>query len=74
MNFPIPMKKLNSIPNIKVFTILIFLLFTTTAVYTQTIIPFDDDVGDETPTAPIDGLIGLALAAGAWYGIRKLKK
>jgi len=36
-------------------------------------ISFDDDVDDETPAAPIDGLIGLGIAAGAWYGIRKLK-
>ncbi len=36
-------------------------------------ITFDDDVDDEEPAAPIDGLLGLGLAAGAWYGIRKLK-
>ncbi len=36
-------------------------------------ISFDDDVDDQTPTAPIDGLLGLGLAAGAWYGIKKLK-
>jgi hypothetical protein len=36
-------------------------------------IPFDDNVDDNTPAAPIDDLIGLSLAAGAWYGIKKLK-
>lgn len=36
-------------------------------------INFDDDVDDEVPAAPIDGLLGLGLAAGAWYGVRKLK-
>ncbi len=36
-------------------------------------ISFDDDVDDQTPAAPIDGLLGLGIAAGAWYGIKKLK-
>lgn len=35
-------------------------------------IGFDDDIDDETPL-PIDGLLGLGLAAGAWYGIKKIK-
>lgn len=39
----------------------------------QAQITFDDDVDDGTPAAPIDGLLGLGLAAGAFYGIRKLK-
>lgn len=39
----------------------------------QAQITFDDDVDDETPAAPIDGLLGLGIAAGAWYGVRKLK-
>lgn len=34
---------------------------------------FDDDVDDETPAAPIDGLLGLGIAAGALYGAKKLK-
>jgi hypothetical protein len=36
-------------------------------------IGFDDDVDDEVPGAPIDGFIGLGLAAGAYFGYRKLK-
>lgn len=39
----------------------------------QAQITFDDDVDDGTVGAPIDGLLGLGLAAGALYGIRKLK-
>lgn len=35
---------------------------------------FEDDVNDEAPQAPIDGFIGLALAAGAYFGGRELKK
>ncbi len=39
----------------------------------QAQITFDDDVDDSTPAAPIDGLVGLGIAAGALYGIRRLK-
>lgn len=31
---------------------------------------FDDNV-DDTPQAPINGLLGITLAAGAIYGIKK---
>lgn len=40
----------------------------------QAQITFDDDVDDEGPAAPIDGLLGLGLVAGVWYGIKKLKE
>ncbi len=30
-----------------------------------------DNVDDEAPAAPIDGLIGIGLAAGAYFGLRK---
>jgi|AntDeeMinimDraft_5_1070356.scaffolds.fasta_scaffold02945_1 hypothetical protein len=34
---------------------------------------FDDNVDDETPAAPISGLVALGLLAGAGYGIKKIK-
>lgn len=34
----------------------------------------DLDVNDEAPAAPIDGLIGVGLAAGAYFGLRKKRK
>lgn len=34
-------------------------------------IVFPDDVNDETPAAPIDGFVGLGIAAGIYFGIRK---
>jgi len=48
------------------------MLFASGVVQAQ--ITFDDDVDDTTPAAPIDGLIGLGIAAGAFYGVRKIKK
>ncbi|TXK74039.1 hypothetical protein [Mesonia sp. HuA40] len=35
---------------------------------------FDDDVDDETPAAPIDGLVALGFIAGGYLGFRKLRK
>lgn len=34
---------------------------------------FDDNVDDTTPPAPINGLVGIALAVGAYFGAKKLK-
>jgi hypothetical protein len=47
------------------------MLFTSSPVLAQ--IAFNDDVDDTTPAAPIDGLIGLGIAIGAFYGIKKVK-
>lgn len=33
-----------------------------------------DDDGTGTPTTPIDGFVGIVLAAGAYFGARKLRK
>ncbi|MCR9183224.1 MAG: hypothetical protein NXH73_09885 [Flavobacteriaceae bacterium] len=56
--------------------VLTAMLFLATMAYqpVHSQITFDDDVDDEVPGAPIDGLLGLGLAAGAYYGIRKLKR
>lgn len=35
---------------------------------------FPDDVDDETPAAPIDGFISIAVLMGGIIGYRKLKK
>lgn len=35
---------------------------------------FPDDVDDETPAAPIDGLLGLGLAAGTAMAFKKFRK
>ncbi len=67
------MKKLNSYPIQKVliaFTLCFMALSLQTA---EAQIAFDDDVDDEVPAAPIDGFIGLGIAAGAYYGIKKIK-
>lgn len=47
--------------------------FTAKAQSLEEIIGFDDDVRD-VPEAPINGLIGVALVAGAYFGFRKFKK
>jgi len=57
--------------------ILVGMLFTSTLCLAQfdgAPIDFFDNVNDETPAAPIDGLVGLALIAGAFYGAKKINK
>jgi hypothetical protein len=66
------MKKINNLTSKLIFAVAVF-IYALAAQPAQAQISFDDDVDDETPGAPIDGLIGLGIAAGAWYGIRKLK-
>ncbi|WP_309729880.1 PID-CTERM protein-sorting domain-containing protein [Mesonia maritima] len=58
---------------INIVIVLIVLLFST-PIFAQ--LPgFDDNVDDEgTSAAPIDGFVGLALVAGAFYGAKKLKR
>ncbi len=52
------------------FTVCLFIMASTPG---NAQVVFDDDIDDQAPGAPIDGLLGLGLAAGAWYGIKKLK-
>jgi len=66
------MKKINNLTSKIVFAVALF-IFAMAVQPAQAQISFDDDVDDEVPAAPIDGLLGLGIAAGAWYGIKKLK-
>lgn len=66
------MKKLNNLTSKIAFVAALF-IFALAAQPAQAQITFDDDVDDEVPATPIDGLLGLGLAAGAWYGVKKLK-
>lgn len=58
-----------SFKRLKLFTIILALVFTA-GLSAQG--AWDDDV-DDTGAAPIDGGISILLAAGALYGIRKLR-
>jgi hypothetical protein len=64
-----PFKKLKFM-----LTALTMLFITTPAAHSQISWSDGDDVNDETPAAPIDGFIAIALAAGAYFGVRKLRK
>jgi len=66
------MKKINNHTSKIVFAIALF-IYAMAVQPAQAQIGFDDDVDDEVPAAPIDGLLGLGIVAGAWYGVRKLK-
>ncbi|MEP0266650.1 hypothetical protein [Dokdonia sp.] len=57
--------------NIKRLCFLVCIISTLSIATTQAQIIFPDDVNDESPAAPIDGFIGLGIAAGAYFGIRK---
>ncbi len=61
-------------PHKKIIPVLILVFTLGTAMPVQSQISFDDDVDDEAPAAPIDGLLGLGLLAGVYYGIQKLRK
>ncbi|MBB4119468.1 hypothetical protein GGR32_001766 [Mesonia hippocampi] len=58
----------------KIRFIAVLILFLTMPLAYATPPGFPGDVDDETPTSPIDGFIGVAIAAGAVYGIRKLRQ
>lgn len=47
--------------------IMAFLFISSSVLYAQ------DDIPDYDPNIPVDGGIGLLVAAGAFFGIRKLK-
>ncbi len=57
--------------NIKRLCFLVFLISTLSITTTNAQIIFPDDVNDETPAVPIDGFVGLGIAAGIYFGARK---
>lgn len=67
------MKKLNIYPIQKVLIVFTLCFMALSLQTAEAQITFDDDVDDEVPAAPIDGFIGLGIAAGAYYGIKNLK-
>lgn len=71
MNKQLP-KKLKSL-KLNLFIVGLFLGINFSA-HAQLPPGFGDDVDDETPAAPIDGLLGLGLVAGTAIAYRKLKK
>ena len=62
------MKNKYSIKNLCFLVLMLCILSITTA---NAQITFPDDVDDEAPAAPIDGFIGLGVAAGIYFGVRK---
>jgi hypothetical protein len=57
--------------SIKYLYFLVFLISTLSITTANAQIIFPDDVDDETPAAPIDGFVGLGIAAGIYFGTRK---
>ncbi|MFC4633103.1 PID-CTERM protein-sorting domain-containing protein [Dokdonia ponticola] len=60
--------------SIKYLCFLVFLISTFSITTANAQITFPDDVDDETPAAPIDGFVGLGIAAGIYFGVRKRAK
>lgn len=67
------MKKVNRNPIQRVLIVFTLCFMALSLQTAEAQIAFDDDVDDQTPAVPIDGLLGIGLAAGAWYGIKRLK-
>lgn len=57
--------------NIKTIVLIAGLMMMSFSATATTQITFEDDVEDIPPPMPIDGLLGLGLAAGAYIGWRK---
>jgi len=57
----------------KIFTslLIVMIMSVSASIYAQP--GFPTDVDDETPGAPITGLLPLGIALGAYLGYRKLK-
>lgn len=53
---------------------LVFLISTLSITTANAQIIFPDNVDDETPAAPIDGFVGIGIAAGIYFGVRKRTK
>ncbi|WP_299211029.1 hypothetical protein [uncultured Dokdonia sp.] len=50
-----------------------FIVILDSDLFAQIILPNDGDV-DDVPVAPINGLIGLAIAVGSYLGFKKLNE
>jgi hypothetical protein len=53
--------------------LVLFPIIHTTEIHAQPPPPFQDFV-DDSGAAPINGLVGLVLLLGAYFGVRKLRK
>ena len=67
------MSQINKSQITRVILLIIMVAFITTDLNAQIGLPGDGDV-DDVPEAFIDGFIGIALAIGSYFGIRKLRK
>lgn len=66
---------INKLKQKKPLKFIAFVIFLCISISAQAQLPgFPDDVDDETPAAPIDGLLGLGLVAGTAMAYRKFRK
>jgi len=65
------MKRKRNSP-LSVLVLVVLLLGATATLSAQITLPGDGAVDDE-PAMPIDGMLGLGIAAGLYYGVRKVR-
>lgn len=66
------LRKLMTPKNLLIVAFMVLILCSND-MYAQLDLPNDGEVLDE-PEAPIDGFISIALAIGAYFGVKKLRK
>ncbi len=68
------LRKLTTPKNLMFIALMLLLLSTNSLLAQEPIELPDDGIVLDAPEAPVDGFISIALAVGAYFGVKKLRK